>query len=565
MMTPAGGKSRRPSLAPGIPTTPTISFGDLLEEVGSMGPFQIFSVLLLSLPVLLLASHNLVQNFSAASPEHKCRLSPFNNASDGHPMPLDHSQLPDRCRRFVHQMARDSNSSLDKDRGAETEPCHDGWLYDNSTFSSTLVTEWDLVCNLQPLKNLAQSLFMAGVLVGAFIFGDLSDRFGRRLILIWSLLLVAVMGSGAALSAGFATYCVFRFLSGVGISGFLLNYICLSLEWVPTRYRATVIATQSYCSTAGQVLLAGLAYGIRNWRWLQLAISAPFFCFFAYSWWLPESARWLLANNKHEAALRNLKHVARINGKAATGETVFLEMLETQVGSNTPGKGAHSCLDLFRTPALRRISCCLMFISFSMNMTYFGLSMDLSVFGLNVFLMQLFFGAVDLLAKMGCALMLSFFGRRTIQAASLVLAGAFLLLTLPVPPEMVLVRMAFVVLGKGCLAASSMCLYLYGGELFPTVIRQTGTSFITAMARLGGIVAPLVLMSGGYQPFLPLVIFGIVPIISGISAGFLPEMLKVPLMDTIEQIEERASWKSKAISEEKPQKIMGHVIQSTRF
>ncbi|XP_054853671.1 organic anion transporter 3-like isoform X2 [Eublepharis macularius] len=326
MMTPAGGKSRRPSLAPGIPTTPTISFGDLLEEVGSMGPFQIFSVLLLSLPVLLLASHNLVQNFSAASPEHKCRLSPFNNASDGHPMPLDHSQLPDRCRRFVHQMARDSNSSLDKDRGAETEPCHDGWLYDNSTFSSTLVTEWDLVCNLQPLKNLAQSLFMAGVLVGAFIFGDLSDRFGRRLILIWSLLLVAVMGSGAALSAGFATYCVFRFLSGVGISGFLLNYICLSLEWVPTRYRATVIATQSYCSTAGQVLLAGLAYGIRNWRWLQLAISAPFFCFFAYSWWLPESARWLLANNKHEAALRNLKHVARINGKAATGETVFLEV-----------------------------------------------------------------------------------------------------------------------------------------------------------------------------------------------------------------------------------------------
>ncbi|KAL8183915.1 UNVERIFIED_CONTAM: hypothetical protein K2H54_001245 [Gekko kuhli] len=563
-MSPAGGKSR-PSLVPETPGPPTISFGDLLEEVGSMGLFQFFSVLLLSLPVLLLASHNLVQNFSAASPEHKCRLSPSTNASGGHPMPLDQSQFPDKCRRFVHRMVLDSNGSLDKGRGAVTEPCQDGWLYDNSTFASTIVTEWDLVCNLQPLKNLAQSLFMAGVLVGAFIFGDLSDRFGRRLILIWSLLLIAVMGSGAALSASFAAYCVFRFLSGVGISGFLLNYVCLSLEWVPTRHRAIVIATQSYCSTAGQVLLAGLAYGIRDWRWLQLAISAPFFCFFAYSWWLPESARWLLANNQHEAALCNLKRVAKINGKAATGDTVFLEMLETQVGSNTSGRGAHSCLDLFRTPALRRISCCLMFISFSMNMAYFGLSMDLSMFGLNIFLMQLFFGSIDLLAKMGCALLLTYFGRRTIQATSLVLAGAFLLVTLPVPPEMLLVRMALVVLGKGCLAASSMCLYLYGGELFPTVIRQTGTSFVTAMSRLGGIVAPMVLLAGGYQPSLPLLIFGITPMISGISAGFLPEMLQVPLMDTIEQVEERASWKSKAILEEKPGKIMAHVIRSTHF
>lgn len=42
--------------------------------------------------------------------------------------------------------------------------------------------------------------------------------------------------------------------------------------------------------------------------------------------WLPESARWLLANNKHEAALCNLKRVARINGKAAAGEMVFLEV-----------------------------------------------------------------------------------------------------------------------------------------------------------------------------------------------------------------------------------------------
>lgn len=83
-----------------------------------------------------------------------------------------------------------------------------------------------------------------------------------------------------------------------------------------------------------------------------------------------------------------------------------------------------SCLVLIDSLPLR---------SFSINMTYFGLSMDLSAFGLDIFLVQLFFGAIDLLAKMGCALLLNFFGRRTVQGTSLILAGAFLFLTLTVP------------------------------------------------------------------------------------------------------------------------------------
>ncbi|KAL7978355.1 hypothetical protein Chor_014894 [Crotalus horridus] len=504
-MGPAKGQ-RRLSLCPGPPVA-TIPFGDLLEEVGSMGTFQIFSVFFLSLPVLFLASHNLVQNFSAATPDHQCRpVQPGNLSQHENLVPLGQDLKPDSCQRFAGWLAPNSNDTAGREIGLE--PCLDGWQYDHSTFTSTIVTEWDLVCNLQPLKSLAQSLFMAGVLVGAFILGDLSD-------------------------------------SGIGISGFLLNYICLGLEWVPTKYRAVVVSIQSYCSTAGQVLLGGLAYGIRDWRWLQLAISAPFFAFFAYSWWLPESARWLLMNNECEAALRNLKHVARINGKAAAGEAV---VLETQSGSNSPGRGKHSCLDLFRTPGLRRISCCLMLISFSINMAYFGLSMDLSMFGLNVFLVQLFFGVIDLVAKMVCALLLSYVGRRIIQSVSLILAGMFLLVSLPVP--------------SGCLAASSMCLYLYGGELFPTVI----SSFTTVMARLGGIIAPLVLMAGDYQPFLPLVLFGVMPIVSGVSAVFLPEMFNVPLLDTVEEVEERARWKSKAILAEAPEKSAASpIIQSTRL
>ncbi|XP_060538511.1 solute carrier family 22 member 6-like [Pantherophis guttatus] len=173
-MAPAKGQQRRLSLCPGPPVA-TIPFGDLLEEVGSMGTFQIFSVFFLSLPVLFLASHNLVQNFSAATPEHGCRRAqPGNLSQQENLVPLGQDLKPDSCQRFAGWLASDANDTTGKEVGLES--CLDGWQYDHSTFASTIVTEWDLVCNLQPLKSLAQSLFMAGVLVGAFVLGDLSDR-----------------------------------------------------------------------------------------------------------------------------------------------------------------------------------------------------------------------------------------------------------------------------------------------------------------------------------------------------------------------------------------------------
>ncbi|KAJ1106444.1 hypothetical protein NDU88_003845 [Pleurodeles waltl] len=558
-----------------------MAFGDLLEKVGSMGLFQVLSVMFLSIPVLMIASHNLVQNFSAAVPEHRCQIDVQVNSTALNlteplgatdllkiSIPLGANLKYERCQRFRATQWRllGTNASLPAAAlGVSTEPCNDGWVFDDSVFASTIVTEWDLVCDLRPLKEMAQSLFMAGVLVGAVVFGGLSDRFGRRCVLLWSLLMIAIMGTGAAFAPDFISYCIFRFLSGVGLSGLLLNYICLSLEWVPTNFRAIVVSVQGYCSTGGQVVLAGIAYWLRDWRWLQLAISLPFFIFFLYSWWLPESARWLIVNNKTETALKNLQRVARINGKKEEGDQISLDMLKSEVLDSPSKAGISSIVSLFRTPAMCRISFCLMFVSFSTNFAYFGLSMDLQNFGLSIHLVQMLFGAIDVLAKILCSIALAFFGRRTIQAASLILAGLLLLLNMAIPLDMTSLRITLVVLGKGSLAASSLCSYLYSGELFPTVVRQTGMGFTTMMARLGGIVAPGVLMAGDYFPFLPLTIFGVCPIISGVAACFLPEMLNCPLLDTIEEVEERAKKKEFAMVRENGDEIVVYVIDSTKL
>uniref|UniRef100_A0A8B9Z359 Major facilitator superfamily (MFS) profile domain-containing protein n=1 Tax=Buteo japonicus TaxID=224669 RepID=A0A8B9Z359_9AVES len=257
-----------------------MAFASLLEHVGGMGRFQVASVLLLALPILMMASHNLLQNFTAATSEHRCRVHWEANATSLDPQDLLKVSVPqgERCRRFVTPQwwLLEANGSAPNTSWLETEPCRDGWTYDRSVFTSTIITEWDLVCSSRSLKQLAQSLYMTGILVGGIIFGGLSDRFGRRSLLTWCYLQMGAMGICSSFAPTFTVYCLFRFLTGTAFSGILLNSVSLSLEWMPTRTRALVGTFMGYWYTIGQFLLAGVAYAIPDWRWLQFTVSLPF-------------------------------------------------------------------------------------------------------------------------------------------------------------------------------------------------------------------------------------------------------------------------------------------------
>uniref|UniRef100_A0A8C3U830 Major facilitator superfamily (MFS) profile domain-containing protein n=1 Tax=Catharus ustulatus TaxID=91951 RepID=A0A8C3U830_CATUS len=256
-----------------------MAFASLLEHVGGMGRFQVLSVLLLSLPVLMMASHNLLQNFTAAGSEHRCRPRPEANATGLDAEALLRVWVPrgERCRRFVAPqwwLLEANGSAPNGSSGPETEPCGDGWIYDRSVFTSTIITEWDLVCSSRGLKQLAQSLYMAGVLVGG---GSCREGFGRRSVLTWCYLQMAVMGTCSSFAPTFSMYCLFRFLTGMAFSGIVLNGVSLSMEWMPTHMRALVGTFMGYCYTVGQFLLAGVAFAIPDWRRLQLVVSLPFF------------------------------------------------------------------------------------------------------------------------------------------------------------------------------------------------------------------------------------------------------------------------------------------------
>nr|XP_014350696.1 PREDICTED: solute carrier family 22 member 6-A-like [Latimeria chalumnae] len=398
---------------------------------------------------------------------------------------------------------------------------------------------------------MVQSTYMGGYLVGSIIFGSLSDRLGRKRLLLWSYLQMAVTGACAAFSPNFSTYCFFRFLHGTAVSGIVLNTVSLIVEWIPTHWRTVVGTGSGYFYTLGQLVLVGFAYTIRDWRWLQFTVSIPYFVFFLYGWWLPESARWLVLSGKSEVALKELKSVARMNGKLDQAEKLTTE-------SVTFHKHKSRTQTLRRRKGFARVKFdnwdpCFFFSffffffffffpidRFSTSFAYYGLALDLQKFGVDIYLMQVIFGAVDIPAKLICTVSMSYVGRRITQVFSLMLAGIAILANIFVPEDLQMLRTSLAVFGKGSLSASFCCVYLYTGELYPTVFRQTGFGFVAMMARVGGMVAPVVQMGGEYIASLPLIIFGGSAIISGFVACLLPETLNTSLPDTIEEVENRS-------------------------
>ena len=75
----------------------------------------------------------------------------------------------------------------------ETRAC-EVWEFDQTSFLSTITSDYNLVCGRDYLTSLAQTLYFVGMVLGVFTFGVLSDMFGRKKVLIPILLSVSVSG-----------------------------------------------------------------------------------------------------------------------------------------------------------------------------------------------------------------------------------------------------------------------------------------------------------------------------------------------------------------------------------
>jgi sugar porter (SP) family MFS transporter len=183
------------------------------------------------------------------------------------------------------------------------------------------------------LVGWANSCALIGCLLGAIVSGVLSDRFGRKRLLVASALLFAVTSVGNGLAGSFTVFIAWRILGGVAI-GMASNLSPLYIAEVsPTHLRGRLVTlnqlTIVFGILAAQLLnmliaqkvpdkataaqIAASWNGQFGWRWMFTLVAAPSALFFIGSLLVPESPRWLVKRGRDELARKIL---ARIGGEA---------------------------------------------------------------------------------------------------------------------------------------------------------------------------------------------------------------------------------------------------------
>uniref|UniRef100_A0A8C5PH27 Major facilitator superfamily (MFS) profile domain-containing protein n=1 Tax=Leptobrachium leishanense TaxID=445787 RepID=A0A8C5PH27_9ANUR len=514
-------------------------FEDVLSEVGVFGKFQICSLMILCLPRVILPLHFLLHIFISAVPPHHCAIPRSAQIGNLSQEDILHLYIPreadgtfSSCQMFSHPHL--DNGSHVQTNNYTVENCRNGWVYDRTTFTSTTVTEWDLVCNKKGLNQAAATFFFMGLAAGSVVCGYLSDRFGRRWILLMSFLISTMFGILSSFSVSYVMFSLCRLLSGVGLMGMTLISITLALEWTDASHRTFCGTISSLSWTAGYMLLALLAYLLRDWRWLLLAAIAPCLIAIVTWWWVPESARWLLTRQDSVSAHRYLSRCAKMNGKPGFTCKISPEVLQKVVSVECR---KYNFWDLVKTRQLRKNTLCLGVMWFGVAFSYYGISFNVTGFSLNPFLTHFVFGAIEIPAKIGVFLLLDRIGRKMCQGGSLLITGVFIGLASLVPTGLGHSRSVLAILGKGFSEASFTTAFLYTAELYPTVLRQTGLGFCSFMTRLGSSLAPLVILLEDVWGFLPPIIFSSMSLISGVAAFLLTETSQVQLPETIQDVE----------------------------
>lgn len=383
------------------------------------------------------------------------------------------------------------------------------WLFDAmdvaliSFVAAALAIEWSL--NPQQLGVLT-AINSVGMAVGAACAGILADRFGRKSVLLWTLLIFSLASGLSAVATGFVMLCILRFISGFGLGGELPVASTLVSESVPANERGrTVVLLESFWA-GGWIVAALIAYFIipnfeSGWR-IAFALGAlPAFYALYLRRKIDDSPRFILQQKNK-----------------AKAEKISLKKRFAQVWA----------------PEYRKTSIMLWILWFTVVFSYYGMFLwlpqvmvykDYSL--TKSFEYVLIMTLAQLPGYFTAAYFIEKFGRKFVLVVYLVLTAASAIWFGLADTTATLIAAGI------CLSFFNLGawggLYAYTPEHYPTSIRTTGAGLAASFGRIGGIIAPFLvgwLISQGVAITAIFAMFCIMILIGAAAVAFLGKETK---------------------------------------
>lgn len=371
-----------------------------------------------------------------------------------------------------------------------------------------LKAEWALqAADLAPLFG--AGLF--GLMAGALLFGPLADKFGRKPILVGSVILFGLASLISAFTTDLDSLVIWRFITGLGLGGAMPNAITLTSEYSPTKRRSSLV-TLMFCGFTIGSALGGIAsaqllphigwHGILMIGGVLPLLTVPFLV-----WLLPESLRFMVLKNHAQAKIdrvirRIAPHLAQVPhllpGSNETKNVGIKELFSRQYALGTI---LIWCTFFMSLLIIYMISSWMPTLLTNEGFNLVNASWLTSIFQIGGTIGAIVIGMC--MDKIDPAKVLSFV---------YILGGAFLVcLGLGIEQaNLLLLMLAMFGVGVG-ISGSQVGVNAFTSGFYPTHCRATGVSWANAVGRSGSVIGSVI---GGWLMSLNLSSFEIMSILA---------------------------------------------------
>jgi putative MFS transporter len=340
------------------------------------------------------------------------------------------------------------------------------------------------------------SFSFIGMFIGAAVSGMLGDRFGRKIVFQYSILIWAIGSLLCAMSVTVTMFVILRFIIGFGMGAEFPIAQSMVSELIPSKNRGRYLALLEGFWPLGFIcagLLAYLILPIGGWRWVLVAQGIPGLYVIWLRRKLPESPRWYEVKGRHREADAVVsefeRQVERLTGQPLPPIDVSQQSVMAE---------RMTFVDSFRqlwSSAFAKRTLMVWLLWFFYLFGYYGITTWVSALmiekSFSITSSTLYTILISLAAIPGFALasiLIEKWGRKPTLVLYIIGASvtAFFYGSTNELVTMILwgLGMQFFLFGVWS------CLYAYTPELYPTRMRATGCGFASAIGRIGSLLAP---------------------------------------------------------------------------